>query len=131
MCFACFRFYLLYSKLDSVGYCLWGKQHDNLETAFCTTWHLYNTKTSVFRFNLRTAQRIRKELDESNGDYPAHIMVMSNDNIIHPFIISHGLRLNMEAYIKCLKELVCIFLDQEGGLGQATGLCHATQVGES
>ena len=56
MCFICFKFYLLCTKLESVRHCLWGQQHHNiisfsrnLETVCCIAWHLHrssNTKIS-------------------------------------------------------------------------------------
>ena len=46
MHFICFRFCLLYNKLESVEHYLWGKQHhnaihsfSNLEMACCAAWH--------------------------------------------------------------------------------------------
>ena len=42
--------------------------------------------------------------------HPVHIMVFGvvtgNSDIMPPFIFLHGLRLNMETYIKCLEEAV-------------------------
>ena len=42
--------------------------------------------------------------------HPVHIMVLgvvtSNSNIMSPLIVPHGLRLNMDAHINCLEEVV-------------------------
>ena len=59
--------------------------------------------------NLRIVQRIQKEMDELNGDYSVCIMVLgvvsNNDDVVPPFILPHGLRLNTEAWTKSLKEI--------------------------
>ena len=78
--FVCFRFCRLCSNLESVKNGLWGKQHYDVipfskifKTACCTVWHLLgnaNVKISqCSAVDPRVIKRIRKELDEFNGDY--------------------------------------------------------------
>ena len=47
--------------------------------------------------------------------HPVHIMVFevitSDGDFISPFIFSHGLTLNTEVYIKCLKEIVLSWIE--------------------
>ena len=47
-----------------------------------------------------------------NTKYQVHIMVcgvvMSNSDVMPPFIFLHDLRLNMEDYTKCLEEVVLL-----------------------
>ena len=76
----CFRFHLLCSKLESLGHSLCRKQyHDtiqsskNLETAcYPIDNHAGSSNTKISQYlsvNLRTVQRILKDLDESNSNY--------------------------------------------------------------
>ena len=64
--------------------------------------------------------------------HPVHIMVfsvvISSSDDMPQFIFSHGLRLNMEASIKCLEDSTV--LDQEGDCWKTLNLPHATQKGE-
>ena len=81
MRFICFGFCLLCAKLESVEYCLWGKQHYdavhfswNLKKGMLYCWHLQrkpnNKKGSeCLIVNLRTVQKIQKELNEFRDDY--------------------------------------------------------------
>ena len=78
MYFLCFRFCLLFCKLETVVHGLWDKQHAihffrNLKTAYCkVTIHARSSNTKIsqcFCISLRTVQRIPKELEESNSDY--------------------------------------------------------------
>ena len=74
------RFYLLSSKLESVGHCLRGKHHReailssrNFETAYCTVlqscWKPGTNISQYLGVNLMTMERIRNYLDEFWGDY--------------------------------------------------------------
>ena len=49
--------------------------------------------------------------------YQVHIrafgMVTSNGDLIPPFIFPYGIRLNKEAYIKCLEEIVMPWIKRE------------------
>ena len=72
MCFVCFGFCLLCSKLELVGHCLWEKQHNDnsLNQKFGNS--MPEAPLQRFKFfgvNLGIVQRIQKELNESNGEY--------------------------------------------------------------
>ena len=73
MCFLCFRFCLLCSKLKSVGHYLWGKQnHDaihssrNLETACCTVWQS-GWKCQHKDFRVFQCQSVDRAVDLKRG----------------------------------------------------------------
>ena len=87
----CFRFFLLSSKLESGRHYLWGKKHydvinssENLEMVCCTVQHSCR-KPSIkisqcLGVNLRTVQRIPKELDESSSDYEDTVVLKSHSD---------------------------------------------------
>ena len=41
------------------------------------------------------------------------MMVTRNDNVMPPFIVPHGFTLSTEAYIKCLEEVVLLWIERE------------------
>ena len=117
MHFICFRFCLMCSKLNSIGVCLWGKQHHNaiyftrnLEIAWCTVRHSCSKlQYEDFRvFGCQSKGRFIFMFMKTK--HPVHIMVLemvtSNGDVMPPFVSQHGFWLNTEAYIKCLMEVV-------------------------
>ena len=102
MPFIYFRFCLLYSKLESVGHCLWGKQHPWL-------------KSIPQKFIIGTLYCLAFML-EAQYKHPVHIIVfgvVTNDGIyMPPFIFPHGFRLNTEPETKSLEELVLAWIEK-------------------
>ena len=75
MLFVCFRFYLLGSKLELDGHCIGRKAaqwHNLLIQKFANGMpYCRTTNTKIMQYsgiNLRTAQKIKKELNEFDGE---------------------------------------------------------------
>ena len=132
------------SRLELIRHCLWRKQHydailssRNLRTACYTPWHSqWKLQDEDCRmFSCHSENRFIFILMISW--LPVYIRVfglVTSNGDIPPFIFSYGLRLKLEAYIKCLEE-VMLLLTIRGWLlkDPTTGirtLHHVTQVVE-
>ena len=98
--YMCFGFYLLCSKQETIH------SNRNLEMAYCTAWHFYQKlQYKDYReFRCQSENRFIFLLMKSR--HPIHMVVTNHGDIMLSFIIPHGLRLNMEVYIKWLEEIV-------------------------
>ena len=67
--------------------------------------------------------------------HPVHFMVFGkvtgDSDVMPPFIFPHGLKLNMEAYTKCMEKVVLPWIKRmAAGRSYNRTLCHDTQAGE-
>ena len=67
---------------------------------------------------------------------PVHMvfgLVTCNGGIMPPFFFPHGLRLNIEAYIRCLGEVLLLWIEKVATkdlLSRNSTLHYGTQAGE-
>ena len=86
----------------------------NLETAYCTTWHLW------LKLQYKECLGVNLRIDSYSYWWKLKIqssswffkVVTRNGDVMLLLILPHGLKVNIEAYIKCLKKIVLTWIER-------------------